>query len=105
MPRLQSITQDENPFIPGVDSDAWAAERNYAKQDGAQALSEFLAVRMETLALLDELSTTDWQLPARHAIFGPTDLNELASFMARHDRLHILQVYETIEAIHVAAAN
>ena len=99
LPRLQDIIRGENPFIPGIDSDAWAAERGYKTQDGQKALVDFLAARIETLALLDALVADDWQLPARHAIFGPTQLSELAGFMARHDRLHIRQVYETIETI------
>lgn len=99
LPRLQAMTRGENPFIPGIDSDAWAAERGYKQQDGEKALKDFLAARIETLALLDALENDQWQSPARHAIFGPTHLGELAGFMARHDRLHIRQVYETIETI------
>ncbi|MBT3389355.1 MAG: HAD hydrolase-like protein [Chloroflexi bacterium] len=99
LPRLQAITRGENPFIPGVDSDIWAAERGYKQQNGEKALANFLAARIETLELLDELATSDWKLPAHHAIFGPTRLDELAGFMARHDRLHIRQVHKTIETI------
>jgi hypothetical protein len=38
----------------------------------------------------------EWSRPARHAIFGPTTLQELAGFMAGHDRAHVQQVWKTI---------
>lgn len=93
LPRLQEIIQKEQPFIPGIDTDAWADERNYAIQDGSAALREYIAARQETLDLLSNLKSTDWQRPAQHAIFGPTDLREIASIIAGHDRLHIRQVH------------
>jgi hypothetical protein len=95
-PRLQKISQGNTPFIPGIDSDVWADERNYQAQDGPIALNDFISARMETLELLGNLPLTDWQQPARHAIFGPTDLQEIASFIAGHDRLHIRQAYSLI---------
>ncbi len=91
LPRLQAILQQENPFLPGQDTDPWAQERHYHQQDGAQALQAFFAARAETLSLLETLSPAAWQRPARHAIFGPTHLQELVGIMAGHDRLHIRQ--------------
>lgn len=93
LPRLQTVLRESNPFLAGQDTDPWAEERHYHRQDGAQALAEFLAARLETLALLDNLSAEDWQRPARHAIFGPTYLLELVDIIAAHDRLHIQQVH------------
>jgi hypothetical protein len=48
---------------------------------------------METLGILASLNPDDWERPAQHAIFGPTDFLEIASFIAEHDRLHIRQAY------------
>ena len=70
-------------------------ERQYAIQDGPQALVDFTAARKETLGLLDGLGT-EWSRPARHAIFGPTQLQELVGFMAGHDRAHVQQVWKTM---------
>ena len=97
--RIQSITTQKNPFIHGVDTDAWAEERSYKNQDGAKALQDFLNTRLDTLALLDSLTPDGWERPARHTIFGPTTLIELAAIMAEHDRLHLRQVMETIQTI------
>ncbi|MGB8214682.1 MAG: DinB family protein [Anaerolineales bacterium] len=97
LPRLRKVLADENPFLAGEATDAWVQERHYADQDGIQALADFTAARKETLALLDGLGA-EWARPARHAIFGPTTLQELAGFMARHDRAHIQQVWNTKRA-------
>jgi hypothetical protein len=45
------------------------------------------------------LADKDWQRPARHAIFGPTRLQELVSIIAAHDRVHMGQVYELLKQV------
>ena len=99
LPRLKKITTEENPFIPGFDSDAWAEERNYKDQDGMAALRDFISARKQTLELLENLEEEAWSFPAQHAIFGPTHLKELIDINVRHDQLHIRQVYGTINTI------
>jgi len=89
--RLKKIISEDNPFIPGVDSDAWALSRDYRSQDGPAALHDFVSTRIETLNILSNLDPADWKRPVQHAIFGPTNLAEIASFMGGHDRLHIRQ--------------
>src|SRR5574341_812870 len=52
-------------------------------------------VNKTRLALLDGLSPADWQRPARHAVFGPTTLQELLAItIIEHDRLHLRQLKE-----------
>jgi FMN phosphatase YigB (HAD superfamily) len=99
LPRLEQITTQDNPFIPGIDSDAWAKERNYKDQDGQAALNDLITARKQTLSLMDNLQEEDWSRPAQHAIFGPTHLQELVDIIARHDQLHDHQVFETINTI------
>jgi FMN phosphatase YigB (HAD superfamily) len=96
LPRLRKIIQEDNPFIPGVDSDTWADERGYIDQDGPRAFEEFVAARIESLEILDQLGKTHWKRPVRHAIFGPTDLKEIIQIMAGHERLHGRQICEVI---------
>lgn len=97
IPRLEKIISERNPFLPGQDTDPWAQERRYIHQDGLAALGRFSMARRVTCDLLGQLNPEDWQRPARHAIFGPTHLNEIASIMAGHDRLHIQQILKDIE--------
>ena len=98
-PRIDLILNQDEPFIPGENPDAWAAERNYNAQDGAQAQREFTSARLGTLTMLDGLSPAQWSRKTRHAIFGPTSLQELVSFNAEHDRLHIQQVRANLGAL------
>jgi FMN phosphatase YigB (HAD superfamily) len=95
LPRLNKILADDNPFLTAAVSDAWVSERQYARQDGRQALREFTSARKQALSLLDPLKD-EWLRPARHAIFGPTTLKEQTGILAGHDRAHIQQVWKTI---------
>ncbi len=96
LPRLEQVLKDENPFIAGRDTDRWAEERRYIQQDGKQALASFMELRKRSLSILNSLTEKDWQRPARHAIFGPTNLKELAQIFVDHDRLHIRQLYKLL---------
>lgn len=92
LPRLKKIIATPNPFIPGSDSDRWAEERKYIQQNGRQALNSFTTARMEMLSILENLSPAEWELPARHAIFGPSRLFEMVEITSAHDRLHVEQL-------------
>jgi FMN phosphatase YigB (HAD superfamily) len=96
LPRIQKVIHENNPFIPGQDTDPWAEIRQYQLQDGAQALLDFTNTRLELLALLGQLKLEDWDRRARHAIFGPMSLLELVNIIAGHDILHIQQVYKAL---------
>jgi FMN phosphatase YigB (HAD superfamily) len=95
LPRIRQVLAEANPFLPGVVTDVWVKDRGSAKEDRKQALAEFMSARKQTLGLLEGLHA-EWSRPARHAIFGPTTLQELAGFMAGHDRAHVQQVWKTI---------
>ncbi len=96
LPRLKKIVGENNPFLPGMDTDPWALQREYKSQDCLQALDDFIAVRRESLSLLERLAPAEWQRTARHSILGPTQLQEIVSITASHDRLHIQQVHQVL---------
>jgi hypothetical protein len=50
---------------------------------------------VKTVELLRSLKD-EWKRKARHAIFGPTDLQELVKFIAEHDKLHIRQTLSNL---------
>lgn len=99
LPRIEKVLSGENPFLPGVNSDSWTDERAYCDQDGKAALDAFIEARTRLVDRLENIPETAWQLTARHAIFGPTNLTELVSFMVTHDRSHIQQVYKAVEKL------
>ncbi len=96
LPRIETITRQENPFLPGVDTDRWAEERVYYLQDGKTALQQFTAARTQLLEVLKTIPLNEWQRTARHAIFGRTTLHEMVCFIATHDRNHIQQAICTL---------
>jgi FMN phosphatase YigB (HAD superfamily) len=96
LPRLRKVQQEVNPFVAGMDTDTWADSRQYNQRDGRQSLQNFVTARLELIAFLESLSPEDWQRQARHAVFGPTCLQEMAIFAAGHDRLHVRQIHQTI---------
>ncbi len=99
LPRIHTILDGDNPFIPGAVTDPWAAERNYRQECGPDALADFSQIRAEMVQLLESLNEKTWQNPARHAIFGPTTLKEMLNFVATHDRSHIQQAWQAIQAV------
>jgi FMN phosphatase YigB (HAD superfamily) len=96
LPRLHKALQEDNPFIAGVDSDPWADTRAYIQQDVEAAFADLLAAREVTLGILDNLDNKDWSRPIRHAIFGPTNLQELIRISAGHEHVHGRQIFEVI---------
>jgi FMN phosphatase YigB (HAD superfamily) len=95
-PRIRQILDENAPFIPAQMPDEWAKTRDYQTQDGPSALREFTSARIQTLEMLQNLAPAQWYRKARHAILGPTTLQELVGFNAEHDRLHIQQVYANV---------
>jgi FMN phosphatase YigB (HAD superfamily) len=99
IPRIDMMLKQNNPFITAIDTDVWATQRNYIQEDGVKAFEEFIVGRTRLLNLLDTIDHKSWHCSARHAIFGPTTLLEIVSFMAGHERLHIRQVTDTLRQI------
>jgi FMN phosphatase YigB (HAD superfamily) len=96
LPRIRTVLAEQDPFLVGQVTDVWVKDRHCAEQDGPQALVDFTAARKEALGLLDGLQA-EWSRSARHAIFGPTTLQELVGFVTGHDRAHIQQVWKTLQ--------
>lgn len=99
LPRLKKVIDEADPFLPGMVTDPWAEERQYICQDAATALASFTQSRLQMLSLLESLSAEGWRRTARHAIFGPTHIKELAGINAGHDRLHVQQVRKTVDLL------
>ena len=97
-PRIQLVLSNDNPFIAGIDSDAWVVERNYNQTRSPRVLEDFISERMKSIEILTSLSQEDWRRTARHSFFGPTSLLELVKFIAVHDMDHIRQIFRLVNA-------
>jgi FMN phosphatase YigB (HAD superfamily) len=96
IPRLIKMISENNPFIPGMDTDRWNEERQYHLQSGPEALKSFLAARLNLLSMINAMQPDSWQRTAQHSIFGRTELSEIVSFISGHDRLHIQQLIKVL---------
>jgi FMN phosphatase YigB (HAD superfamily) len=97
--QLKLLFERESAFIPRPETGIWANEREYLNVNGHAALAEFASARVEMLKMLKEQPDEIWSRKARHAIFGPTNFQEVVSFVADHDRLHIQQAWKTLKSI------
>ncbi len=92
--RLRTILLEHNPFI--ASPPAPGPHIPPCHDEGYEVLNQFRSKRLATIKLLSQLKPEDWQRPARHSIFGLTNMLEMAYFTAQHDRLHITQLCQTL---------
>jgi FMN phosphatase YigB (HAD superfamily) len=93
---LEIIAREDNPFLPPPKLPPQPSEWDTTGIDGHQKAREFAQERAITVNFLRGLPADAFTRPARHSIYGPTTLMEMAIFTARHDQLHIQQLCQTI---------
>lgn len=98
-PRVEAILKESNPFLVAQETNGWAEQRDYARQSGQEALRVFTDARKGLVSTLAALRPEDWQRRARHSVFGPTDLREMAGISAEHDRSHVRQIFQLLSEI------
>jgi FMN phosphatase YigB (HAD superfamily) len=97
IPRLEHVIQAEKPFFEAINADPWAEEREYRSQNGPKAFEDFVLNRKRLLELIDQIPTDAWRKELRHTIFGPVTYPELLRISARHDILHLQQIFQNLE--------
>lgn len=95
-PSLERIAREGNPFITYPAPPFMPDNPSCPTDDPREVVAAFWHERQITLGFLAELPIGDWDRPARHSIFGPTSLLEMALFTTRHDRLHLSQLCQTV---------
>ncbi len=78
--------------IQGFDQDAWAREMDYASQDAAQSLKDFVALREKNLRLFETLSDEKWERFGMHSERGKETVRRISEMMAGHDLNHLKQI-------------
>jgi hypothetical protein len=89
---LLALHNDNPTWVPAVDADRWAADRQYLRNDAAEALAAFERRRADTLALFASLAPDQWERAGTHPTRGRMTLRELAAFEAWHDDNHLKQL-------------
>jgi uncharacterized damage-inducible protein DinB len=92
MLRFQTIMEmDEPRFLP-ADPDRWAIERQYQRNDTAEALAAFRVRRDETLKYLRGLRPEYWDRGGVHPTRGRMTIRDFVGLMAWHDDNHLDQL-------------
>jgi hypothetical protein len=94
--RARLILAQDDPELIGYDQDAWAT---LARPPFGELLDAFTALRAADLALIRGTRPADWDRSGNHAERGPTSFRLLIETIAGHDRAHLRQLEQTIEAV------
>ncbi|HEV8474973.1 MAG TPA: DinB family protein [Methylomirabilota bacterium] len=92
MTRFEMILATDGAKLIGVSPDRWAEERQYLRNDAAEALAAFRKRRDESLAFLRKLTPEQFERAGVHAVRGPMKIDDFVTLMAWHDDNHLDQL-------------
>ena len=95
--RAQTALATENPAFLSSDPDRCAAERQYLRNDAAEALEAFRSRRQEALVLFKKLSPAELQRTCIHPLFGRITIDQIGGLLACHDDNHLDQPKRALE--------
>jgi uncharacterized damage-inducible protein DinB len=87
--RLSLILSEENPTVPDFDEQAAASNSNAGTMPIGDALSEWKALREQTVALLRGLGPEEEGRTGQHPTRGPMTPASIAALALDHDRTHL----------------
>lgn len=90
--RMQAMRDEDDPFLPGYDQDAWAQERDYANANLRDALAGYLQNREQHIAELEALAPEDWERTGRHEEQGSITIQAHTLHLVSHDAVHAAQI-------------
>lgn len=90
---LDFILHRQNEEYHAIDPQAWIAERNYNQQNFVEMQEKFFAERQKSLAWLQEISNSDWDV-TYSSQYGSVSAGEMFACWVAHDNLHIRQLVE-----------
>jgi len=97
MNRFQTILANDEPKLLPIDPDAWALDRQYLRNDVAEALANFRVKREGTLKFLSALSPEQWERAGLHPSRGRLTVRDFVGFMAWHDDNHLDQLKRALD--------
>ena len=88
----QILAMDVDPTLGGPNADRMAEERQYLRNDAAEAVGAFRKRRAETLETFGKLTPAQWEKGGIHPVRGRITLDSFLSLMAWHDDNHLDQL-------------
>ena len=95
--RAQTMLVVEDPTFLRIDPDRWAVERQYLRNDPAEALAAFRVRRQESLEVFKKLSPAEWQRTCIHPAFGRITMDQIVGLLTWHDDNHLDQLKRALE--------
>jgi hypothetical protein len=93
----QILAMEVDPKLGAPDPDRWAEERQYLRNDGAEALAAFRKRRLETVETLGRLTSEQWEKGAVHPVRGRITIDGFLTLIAWHDDNHLHQLVRALE--------
>lgn len=93
----QILAMDVDPTLGGPSADRWAEERQYLRNDAAEAVGAFRKRRAETLEIFGKLTPAQWEKGGIHPVRGRITIDNFLSLMAWHDDNHLDQIKRALE--------
>ena len=87
--RLRRTITEDKPFLPSIDGYELARIRDYAGQDGEEALEAIRVARAETVDLISGMREGDLDRRAVFEGYGDVTARGLVHFLCSHDQQHI----------------
>jgi hypothetical protein len=87
--RFARTVNEQNPTLPGLDSEGLAKARSYETADAGTVLERFAEARLATLAFVVSRSAEELQRPAFFEGYGHTSLRGLVHYLCSHDQQHL----------------
>src|SRR5688572_14828750 len=97
MQRFELIMAVNDPPLAGPNADRIAEDRQYLRNDAAEAITAFRKRRDETLAFLETLKSEQWQRAGVHPARGRLSIDDFVTLMTWHDDNHIDQLKRALE--------
>jgi hypothetical protein len=96
--RIRTILSTPDPYFQGWDQQAIERERNDCARAATDLLAEFIALRADSVALVNNLTEGDLQRGGTHEKVGYVRVNDLIQEWVHHDRNHFRQLQANIQA-------
>jgi uncharacterized damage-inducible protein DinB len=93
----QILAMDTDPRLGAANADRLAEERQYLRNDTAEALTAFRRRRQETLEFFGKLTSGQWDKGGIHPVRGRITLDGFLTLMAWHDDNHLDQLARALQ--------
>ena len=93
----QILAMDIDPPLGAASADRWAEERQYLRNDTAEAVAAFRVRRQETLEIFRTLTPAQWDKGGLHPVRGRITLDGFLALLAWHDDNHLDQLTRALD--------